>query len=354
MKQILIKMLPGLLPLFVFIIADEIWGTIVGLWVAIIIGILELVYIFIKERRFDKFILFDTLLLVGLGGVSLLFDNDIFFKLKPAIIGVIICALLGVSAFTPHNFVFSMSKRYMKDIQLSDAQYKQFNKSLKILFFIFMLHTLLVFYSVWFMSKEAWAFISGGLFYILMGVYFLVEFINRFFKNKKIVNEEWLPIVDSNGQIKGKAPRSLCHTDKTLMHPVIHLHVFNKKGELFLQKRPDNKLIQPGKWDTAVGGHVSFGETIEKALLREAKEEIGILDFNPELIARYRWESDVETELVFCFTTIYEGNIVTNDNELNGGKFWKIKEIKSNLGKGVFTPNFEIEFNRFLNKLRNK
>ena len=347
-------MLPGLLPLFVFIIADEIWGTIVGLWVAIIIGILELVYIFIKERRFDKFILFDTLLLVGLGGVSLLFDNDIFFKLKPAIIGVIICALLGVSAFTPHNFVFSMSKRYMKDIQLSDAQYKQFNKSLKILFFIFLLHTLLVFYSVWFMSKEAWAFISGGLFYILMGVYFLVEFINRFFKNKKIVNEEWLPIVDSNGQIKGKAPRSLCHTDKTLMHPVIHLHVFNKKGELFLQKRPDNKLIQPGKWDTAVGGHVSFGETIEKALLREAKEEIGILDFNPELIARYRWESDVETELVFCFTTIYEGNIVTNDNELNGGTFWKIKEIKSNLGKGVFTPNFEIEFNRFLNKLRNK
>jgi len=354
MKQILIKMLPGLLPLFVFIIADEIWGTIVGLWVAIIIGILELVYIFIKERRFDKFILFDTLLLVGLGGVSLLFDNDIFFKLKPAIIGVIICALLGVSAFTPHNFVFSMSKRYMKDIQLSDAQYKQFNKSLKILFFIFMLHTLLVFYSVWFMSKEAWAFISGGLFYILMGVYFLVEFINRFFKNKKIVNEEWLPIVDSNGQIKGKAPRSLCHTDKTLMHPVVHLHVFNKKGELFLQKRPDNKLIQPGKWDTAVGGHVSFGETIEEALLREAKEEIDISDFNPELIARYCWKSDVETELVFCFTTIYEGNIVTNDNELNGGKFWKIKEIKSNLGKGVFTPNFEIEFNRFLNKLRNK
>jgi isopentenyldiphosphate isomerase len=349
MKQLLLKMLPGLLPLFVFIAADEIWGTVVGLWVAIIIGITELLFIFIKEKRFDKFILFDTLLLVGLGGVSLLFDNDVFFKLKPAVIGVIICALLGVSAFTPHNFVFSMSKRYMKDIQLSDNQYHQFNRSLKVMFFIFLIHTLLVFYSVWFMSKEAWAFISGGLFYILMGIYFLIEFVAKFIKNKKISNEEWLPIVDDNGQVKGKAPRSVCHNDKSLMHPVVHLHVFNKKGELFLQKRPDNKHIQPGKWDTAVGGHVSFGETIEDALLRETKEEIGISNFTPLLIAKYRWESDIETELIFCFKTIYTENIIPDKNELNGGKFWKIKDIKKNMGKNIFTPNFEVEFLNILN-----
>lgn len=40
-----------------------------------------------------------------------------------------------------------------------------------------------------------------------------------------------------------------------LLHPVVH-HLFNFRGELYLQKRPEWKDIQPGRWDTAVGGHV--------------------------------------------------------------------------------------------------
>ena len=51
-------------------------------------------------------------------------------------------------------------------------------------------------------------------------------------------NEEWLPIVDEKGNIIGKAPRSVCHKDKTLLHPVVHVHIFNDKGQLYLQKRP--------------------------------------------------------------------------------------------------------------------
>jgi intracellular septation protein A len=154
-KQLLLKLLPGLLPLFVFIIADEIWGTRIGLFVAIGVGVFEMVFLWIKERRFDKFILFDTALIVALGGISILLDNDVFFKVKPAIIGVIICILLGVSVFTPNNFVMSMSKRYLKGIEFTDEQQRQMRKSLKIIFFIFLFHTALVFYSVWFLSKAA-------------------------------------------------------------------------------------------------------------------------------------------------------------------------------------------------------
>ena len=72
-----------------------------------------------------------------------------------------------------------------------------------------------------------------------------------------------------------------------LLHPVIHLHVFNSKGELYLQKRPDWKDIQPGKWDTSVGGHIDLGESVDIALRRETQEELGITDFMPEKLTSY-------------------------------------------------------------------
>ena len=87
---------------------------------------------------------------------------------------------------------------------------------------------------------------------------------------------EMLPVVDEEGSTIGEATRGECHGGSMLLHPVVHLHVFNPHGELSLQKRPEWKDIQPGKWDTAVGGHVGLGEDIATALAREAEEELGI------------------------------------------------------------------------------
>lgn len=61
------QMLPGLLPLFIFIIADEIWGTRIGLTAACGVGLVELTYTWFREGHIEKFILFDTGLLLLLG-----------------------------------------------------------------------------------------------------------------------------------------------------------------------------------------------------------------------------------------------------------------------------------------------
>jgi isopentenyldiphosphate isomerase/intracellular septation protein A len=346
--DILKSLAPGFLPLIIFIIADSFFNPTISILIAVGVAIIELIASFIKEKTLDKFILLDVGLIVVLGMVSILLENEIFFKLKPAVIELIFCVILGISVFSPVNIMLLMSRRYMKNIRLEEPQVAQLNKGMRVLFFLFSVHTALIVYSAFFMSKQAWAFISGGLFYILFGIYFAVEFIRNKLKQKqlseKYKDEEWFDIVDEEGKVKGKAPRSLCHSGRGMLHPVVHLHVIDSKDRVFLQKRAMSKEILPGKWDTAVGGHISSGETVETGLKREALEELGLTEFKAQPIARYVWQSDIESELVFMFICRYEGPFVLNIDEIEEGKFWKAKKIKEIIGKGILTPNFEFEF----------
>lgn len=158
--------------------------------------------------------------------------------------------------------------------------------------------------------------------------------------------QEIFPIVDDEGRVVGSATRGECHCGSKLLHPVVHLHVFNSQGDIYLQRRPAWKDIQPGKWDTAVGGHVDYGETPEEALRREVREELGITDFAPEFVDKYVFESQRERELVYVNRTTYNGPITPSADELDGGRFWTMQEIREAIGQGILTPNFESEFQR--------
>ena len=157
--------------------------------------------------------------------------------------------------------------------------------------------------------------------------------------------DELLPLVDENGNITGAATRGECHNGSMMMHPVVHLHVFNSKGDLYLQKRPEWKDIQPGKWDTAVGGHIDLGEHVEQALFREAGEELGIEGFTPEALPQYVFRSECECEMVYPYKTVYDKDIRPSE-ETSGGRFWSMDEIRESIGEGILTPNFEQEFKK--------
>jgi isopentenyldiphosphate isomerase/intracellular septation protein A len=349
-KDLLKNFTIGFIPLLIFIIADELFGTQIGLIIAIAVGIVEFGYYYFRHGRIESFILFDVGLIIALGTVSILLDNDIFFKLKPALIELILAVLLAVHAFSNKPLLLMMGKRFFDKMPINDLQMQMMQKMTRLLFFVVIIHVGLVTYSAYYMSKEAWAFISGGLFYIIFALVFAGQWV--YFRIKKPVlptfqaveDEEWFDIVNEKGEIKGKAPRSAVHGNPQLLHPVVHLHVFNKKGQLYLQKRALSKDVQPGKWDTSVGGHVNSGEDIQTALSRESMEELGIRggDFQP--LYSYVMRNDYESELVHTFRMVHNGPFKINTDEIIFGKFWRLHDIKNNLGKGIFTPNFEQEF----------
>lgn len=155
---------------------------------------------------------------------------------------------------------------------------------------------------------------------------------------------EFFPVVDSAGMVTARAAREYCHGGAKLLHPVVHLHIIDRYSRIYLQKRPMTKFIQPGKWDTAVGGHVSYGEMLLEALYRESHEELGFTEYNPIHLVTYEFESEVERELVNVYAAVGSFDLKPDPQELDGGAWWELTDIDEGMGKGIFTPNFESEF----------
>ena len=158
------------------------------------------------------------------------------------------------------------------------------------------------------------------------------------------MKEEILQLVDLEGNPAGEAPRSVCHSDKTLIQMVVHIEIFNDKGDIYLQKRSDKKDTYPGLWDTAVGGHVGAGENPEDAVVREAEEELGIKIEKPDFLFKYIHENSNETEVAMLYTAIYNGPFQIDQDEVVDGRFFSVSEIRQRLKTGFFTDSFEHEF----------
>lgn len=159
---------------------------------------------------------------------------------------------------------------------------------------------------------------------------------------------EILEIVDEHGRVCGAAPRHRIHGDNTLIHRVVHVVVTDRSGKILLQKRSGNKKVAPGKWDTSVGGHVDFAESIESALYREMHEELGVSPQSPQFAYRYIHTDDFESELVFTYVCRHDGPFRPDSAEIDELGFWSVDEIRNTLGTGILSRNFEDEFSRYL------
>jgi len=159
-------------------------------------------------------------------------------------------------------------------------------------------------------------------------------------------HDEWFEIVREDGMAIGCARRAACHGNPALLHRVVHVCVVNARGDLYLQKRASTKDVQPGKWDTSVGGHVNLGEAVDAAALRELREELGVHSVPLARLYAYVWRSEIESELVTTYRCRYDGACRPDPGEIEEGRWWTAEEIETALGTNVFTANFEHEWER--------
>lgn len=165
---------------------------------------------------------------------------------------------------------------------------------------------------------------------------------------------EMLPVVEESGLVTGQASRENCHSlPQEFLHPVVHLHILDRFGNIYLQKRAPIKKLYPGLWDTAVGGHVIYGELLQEALYREAEEELALREFNPTYIETYLYEGDGFREITSVYAVIGQFSPIPQETEVSEGRWWSLADVQDAIGKEILTPVFEYEFQKVKPKLLN-
>jgi isopentenyl-diphosphate delta-isomerase type 1 len=157
---------------------------------------------------------------------------------------------------------------------------------------------------------------------------------------------EYFELVDVQGAPIGCATRAACHHNPALLHRVVHVLVWDAAGRLYLQKRAQHKDMQPGKWDTSVGGHVQPGETAEQAARREMREELGLREQLPLVcVHEYLWRSPAESEYVTTYACVFAGVPQPAPDEIDEGRWWTAAELAARADE--LTPNCREELRRW-------
>ena len=133
--------------------------------------------------------------------------------------------------------------------------------------------------------------------------------------------EETFPVVDDSDRVLGAAPRSKVHGDN-LRHRAVHILIFNKKGEILLQKRTRWKDRHPLLWDSSAAGHVNAGEDYNSAAQRELKEELGI-DVGLKQLGKLPASTRTDQEFISVYQGCHDGDFTTEPTEIEIVQFFR-------------------------------
>lgn len=223
------------------------------------------------------------------------------------------------------------------------------NETYRIVFqtqFVLLAHLLLISfnYLIWGIMPETPALL--WVFSIALAVLILSESFRLHLVRKRLHQEEWLPVVNERGDVTGRIARSFSRElQNKYMHPVVRIAVIYK-GKIYLQKRDASALLNSGRWDYPFERFVQFNDEIDGTLQACISGKCKYADFPIpfRFLLKYTFENEVTKRLIFLYVADLEDEKKFEALHFSEGKLWTVSQIEDNLGAGIFSECFEMEF----------
>lgn len=148
---------------------------------------------------------------------------------------------------------------------------------------------------------------------------------NHPLKDKPQDPDELFDVVDENDQVLRTERRAVVHAEN-LLHRAVHVFVFNKRNEIFLQKRSMLKDKHPGFWDSSAAGHLDAGEDYDDAVDRELQEELGIENAPLKHLAQLPPSEQTGWEHIGLYLAAHKGGVHYPCSEIDCG-VWMPQEL---------------------------
>lgn len=139
------------------------------------------------------------------------------------------------------------------------------------------------------------------------------------------IEDELLVEVDENDKEVGVVYKMDAHTNSSRYHRAASILVFNRRGDIILQKRSSLKAVDPGKWDLT-GGHQTYGQTIDQTAGLELMEELGIKS-KLLYIRKGLKQDENQSEFYYLYYTINDGPYKLDMHEVDEVKAFKCEKL---------------------------
>lgn len=316
-RGLLLQFGAAFLPVLVFVAVEEFYGVGPGMVVAILVTLAQFLVTRARTGVSDGFLLADLALISGLGGVSLLSGSDLFFKMKPAILQFLLGILLAAGAFARGETLERLATRYVKGARLNRHQLAHMRRLCVELSALTLLHGALIAWAALRASQGVWAFVSAGLFYILVALYLLKEWLAR---RRHYRTGPFVDLVDAAERPVAALPEGLLPLSGGALHRAVHLHLLSPEGELFLRETGQGR-------DVPLVEHVRSGETPERALARR----LGDLPAGapaPRLLFKVHDASSEDNEIVYGYCAVTATGALPGHAAALPGAFFPFARIR--------------------------
>lgn len=164
---------------------------------------------------------------------------------------------------------------------------------------------------------------------------------------------EPLILVDDTDREVGHLDKARCHAGRGVLHRAFSLLIFNGHGELLLQQRAPSKRLWPLYWSNSCCSHPRLDESLETAIHRRLREELGIscplhFLFKFQYQAQFH-DSGAENELCSVYIGRCTARLRVNREEIVAWRWVSPEALEAEMagaGAAKFTPWFRLEWER--------